>query len=158
MNASLILQGVLIAAGAIWLRLAFPAERRYSASRWLLVASGFGVALVGLAPEDVAPTVHYAAAAEHFLTSNAALILLGAVFLTAKKSVRWVGILTLACGGMGLTATLLLAMHASLGLGLGAVERIAIYPFTLWLIGAGLVETLTLRKGNPRTETRRDFD
>jgi hypothetical protein len=63
--------------------------------------------------------------------------LLGAALLVQSRAPRWVGLYTLASGVLGLTATVLFAENIFLGLGLGGMERVAIYPFTLWLTLAG---------------------
>jgi hypothetical membrane protein len=71
MNTSFVLQGVLIFTGAfvVWPLLARGALSQLALG--LVAASGLGVALVGLAPEDSAPAWHYLGAAENLLFCNA---------------------------------------------------------------------------------------
>jgi hypothetical membrane protein len=137
MNGSFLLQGVLIAGGAVLVRSLFPARWVYWLVLFLWVAAGIGVLFVGLFPENVDIQVHGLAALVHFLCGNLAMILLG---LTSIR--RWRGRITLAAGVTGLVGLLTvgylnshpgsaLAVHA------GLVERFAAYPLPLWLTWTG---------------------
>ena len=137
MNASFLVQGVLIFAGAVVVWPLFPRGLARLALG-LIAASGLGVAVVGLAPEDAAPGWHYLGAAENLLLSNTGAALLGAALLREKRAPRAVGLLSLGFGLIGLAGLAGLAVRVDFGLGAGVIERIAAYPFPLWLAGMGV--------------------
>jgi hypothetical membrane protein len=136
MNASFVLQGVLIFAGAFVVWPLFPRGALSRLALGLVAASGLGVAIVGLAPEDSAPGWHYLGAAENLLFCNAGATLLGVALLREGTS-RAVGLLSLAFGLIGLAGLGGLAAGHDFGLGVGGVERVAAYPFPLWIAGMG---------------------
>jgi hypothetical membrane protein len=137
MNASFVLQGVLIFVGAVvlWPLLARGALSQLALG--LVAASGFGVALVGLAPEDFAPGWHYPGAAENLLFCNAGAALLGVALLREGSAPRVVGFFSLGFGLLGLAGLTGLATGHDFGLGLGGVERLAAHPFPVWIAGMG---------------------
>jgi hypothetical membrane protein len=137
MNASFVLQGVLIFAGAVVVWPLFPRGTLSGLALGLVAASGFGVAIVGLAPEDSAPGWHYFGAAENLLFCNVGAALLGVALLREGRASRAVGLLSLAFGLIGLAGLGGLAVGHDFGLGLGGVERVAAYPFPLWIAGMG---------------------
>jgi hypothetical membrane protein len=137
MNASLVLQGVLIAGGAVLVRAFFPARWWYWLVLLLLVVSGVAMVVVGLYPEDVDIQTHGLAALYHLQAGNAALVLLGLIRIRRSK-----GQITLAAGAVGLAALQLLTYinaHPTTALALraGLIERIAVYPLPLWLTWTG---------------------
>ena len=135
MNASFVAQGFLI-LGGVWLnRAALPANAAARLGLGLLAISSLGIITVGLAPEDTAPDWHYLGAAEHFVTCNLGTALVG---LGLMARARPMAIASVAAGGLGLTGLACLGAHLDFGLGVGIVERITAYPFTLWLAGMGL--------------------
>jgi hypothetical membrane protein len=130
MNASFVIQGVLIAAG---LALAWPAlgkSRLATFGKICLAVCAAGVALVGLAPENAAAGWHYFGATANLLGCNLAALALG---LTGAPALHAGAV----AGVVGLAACLALALRADGGLGVGVVERLAAYPFLAWLAGAG---------------------
>jgi hypothetical membrane protein len=141
MNASFVLQGVLIVTGAAVVWPFFPRGALSRLALGLVAASGLGVALVGLAPEDSAPGWHYLGAAENLLFCNAGAALLGVALLREGSAPRAVGLLSLGFGLIGLAGLAGLAVGYDFGLGAGGVERVAAYPFPLWIagMGAGLI-------------------
>jgi hypothetical membrane protein len=136
MNASFVLQGLLIFMGAVvvWPLFSPPLARL---ALGLIAASGLGVFVVGLAPEDSTPGWHYFGAAENLLLCNAGAALLGAALLREGMAPRAVGLLSLAFGLIDLGGLWGLAAGHDFGLGLGGVERVAAYPFPLWIAGMG---------------------
>ncbi len=141
MNVSFVVQGVLIAVGAVLVRGFFPV--RYWAFLLLFVVSGAGILVVGLYPEDVDIKVHGLAALYFLLAGNLAMILLGLL-----RVLRSNGQVTLAAGVIGLGALrLLIYINANSGTPgnpgtllafyAGLVERFAIYPLQLWLTWTG---------------------
>ena len=135
MNASFVLQAGLILAGLA------GGLARGRAAKAALALCALGAALVGLAPEDVAPGWHYTGAALNLLGCN-----LGMMFTGRRAG--------LAAGGVGLAACAALGAHAYAALGVGTVERLAAYPFVLWLAFEG---TAALRgDGGPTASRARD--
>jgi hypothetical membrane protein len=142
MNASFILQGLLISVGALLVRGFFPAKPAYRVALVLFAIAGVGVLMVGLAPEDVNPSLHIKGAIAHFLGGNLAMIVLALAGIrqvtesTAQRSKNW---LTIAAGSIGLLATLALAFREapSWRLETGIVERMAAYPLPPWLTWKG---------------------
>jgi hypothetical membrane protein len=137
MNASFVLQGVLIFSGAFVVWPLFPRGTLARFALGLVAASALGVAIVGLAPEDFMPGLHYLGAAENLLFCNAGAALFGLALLREGTAPRAVGLLSLAFGLIGLTGLGGLAAGRDFGLGLGGVERVAAYPFPLWIAGMG---------------------
>jgi hypothetical membrane protein len=103
----------------------------------LFVAAGAGVILVGLYPENENTTRHLLGAAVNFVAGNTALMLFGFA-LPKSPPRRWLRWLSVAAGGAGLLATVLIALHRDLGLGPGSIERVAAYTTASWQIVAGL--------------------
>jgi hypothetical membrane protein len=136
MNASFVLQGVLIVTGTAVVWALFPRGALSWLALGLVAASGLGVALVGLAPEDSAPGWHYLGAAENLLFCNVGAALFG-VALLHEGQARAAGRLSLAFGLIGLAGLAGLAVGHDFGLGAGGVERVAAYPFPLWIAGMG---------------------
>jgi hypothetical membrane protein len=137
MNASFVLQGVLIFTGAFVVWPLFPRGALSQLGVGLVAASGLGVALVGLATEDFAPAWHYLGAAENLLFCNAGAALLGVALLRDGSAPRVVGLLSLGFGLVGLTGFTGLAIGHDFGLGPGGVERLAAHPFPVWIAGMG---------------------
>ena len=124
MNGSFVVQGALIALGLALSWRALGGGPRALGGKLSLAVCALGVALVGLAPEDVASGWHYAGAAANLVGSNVGALLIG----------RRGGVLA---GAIGFCACLALGAEAYGGLGVGTVERLASYPFLLWLAGFG---------------------
>jgi hypothetical membrane protein len=144
MNASFLLQGLLIAGGAILARPMFPRGRLWLAGLVLIGAAGLGVFVVGLAPEDAAPRAHYAGAALNLISCNVGMAATGVAMLRWRRAARAMGFVALGAGAAGLAGLALLAARLDLGLGVGLIERLAAYPFPLWVAGMG---ALLLRRG-----------
>lgn len=144
MNASFLLQGVLIVTGALLVWPLFARGRLWALALVLVGASGLGVFVVGLAPEDFAPGPHYLGAAENFLCCNAGMAAMGVAMLRWRRAARLMGLVTLTFGLVGLGGVGFLAGHVYLGLGVGGMERLTAYPFTLWI---GMIGALLWRRG-----------
>ena len=143
MNASFLLQGVLISAGAVLVWPAFPRGWLRALALGLIAASGLGVFVVGLAPEDFAPGWHYLGAGEHFLFCNAGAAQLGLTLLQHGRATRRIALFSLAVGLLGLVALTCLATHAYFGLGVGGMERVSDYPASLWVLMIGIIAVLS---------------
>jgi hypothetical membrane protein len=148
MNASFVLQGLLIVFGAVLVRGFFPTRLVYRIALALLVIAGVGVLQVGMVPEDVNLRLHLLGAVANFLGGNFALTLLGLVMIRQsvceRPAMRWKSWFTFALGSIGLLATLSLAFRdtpswAALGWNAGTVERVAAYPLPVWLTWTGFL-------------------
>jgi hypothetical membrane protein len=138
MNASFIIVGITMAAGAILTRSAFTAGWRRSLAVALFVAAGLGVLMVGVYPENENITIHSIGAGMNFIGGNMALVLFGlsVPWTSSRSQFSWFSITT---GIVGLTSTGLFVTRHDLGLGLGGIERLSAYTTTTWQIVAGLV-------------------
>jgi hypothetical membrane protein len=144
MNASFLLQGLLIVFGALLIRRSFPTRGLWAAAMFLIGAAGVGVFVVGLAPEDVAPKLHFLGAVANFVCCNAGMAAMGIAMLRWRKPALALGLITLAAGTIGLIGFAFLAAGIYPGLGVGGMERLIVYPFPLWLASMGV---LLLRRG-----------
>jgi hypothetical membrane protein len=137
MNASFVAQGLLLLIGTV---LSWPAGPRSRLGRLgliLVAASGLGVFVVGLAPEDSAPAWHYAGAAENFIACNLGALVVGAALVLERPTSLRIAILSMATGIIGLAGVVLISAGVDFGFGRGAIERLAAYPFPLWIATMG---------------------
>jgi hypothetical membrane protein len=134
MNATFVVSGLLTLAGAIGTWRAWPRRRLTTAGLVLLVLAGAGQMLVGFRPENVDIALHGIGALFGIGGANVGVVLLGGAMWRTR---RWVAVLSLAVGAVGLVSFLLLGSAPSLGLGIGLVERLAGYPVVVWMIAIG---------------------
>jgi hypothetical membrane protein len=134
MNASFVVQGLLIAAGALLLGpgLAGTGGR---VARVLLAAAGAGVLLVGLFPSDGNATVHQVAAAVHLLGGGLGLI---ALAYGVRPRSEALGTTLALLGLVGVIGTVFFASVVFLGLGEGGMERVGAYVIPVGLAVAGV--------------------
>ena len=149
MNASFVLQGVLIFFGALGVRRVFHRTALVRIAFMLFELSAIGVLVVGLDPEDVSADLHVLAATLHFVCGSVAMLLLGLSLL--RKTDQLAGLVTTGAGMFALLATLLLGFDqtsawSGLGWPVGLVERLAAYPLPVWLTGCGLVLLLRAQR------------
>jgi hypothetical membrane protein len=137
MNASFVIVGITMAAGALLTRRAFLDRWQATLAAALFVVAGAGVILVGLNPENENAGIHLVGAGVNFVAGNTALILFG---LGLPKSPRrpWLRWFTIAAGVAGLIATMMIVLQRDLGLGPGGIERVAAYTTSSWQVVAGL--------------------
>jgi hypothetical membrane protein len=134
MNASFIVQGLLIAAGALLLGpgLAGTGGRL---ARVLFVITGLGVLLVGVFPSDGNVTVHEIAAGAHLLGGGIGLI---ALAYGVRPRSEALGTALAVLGLVGVVATVFFAAAVFLVLGEGGMERVAAYVIPIGLTVAGI--------------------
>jgi hypothetical membrane protein len=137
MNASFVLQGLIMAAGMMLVRTAFPAGMARLAGSFLLVAAGLGNVAVGLFPEDVNIRGHELGAAVFFVFGNAAMIALG-VALGRSRRRPALAFYSLVSGVVGESSTWLFIAGHDGGLGVGGMERVAAYALPVWLMVIGI--------------------
>ncbi|MGH7919239.1 MAG: DUF998 domain-containing protein [Candidatus Dormibacteraceae bacterium] len=133
MNASFVCSGALCVAAAVLLPAALAIGRWAGPAGVLLGLSGLGTAVVGLVPENVHLHPHTLAAMLAFYAGNAALCVLGLGMRRRRPATGWV---TVALGVVGLLASLAFFGGHRLGVGVGAVERVAAWPLFVWLVVA----------------------
>ncbi|WHT21816.1 DUF998 domain-containing protein [Crossiella sp. CA-258035] len=141
MNTTLVLAGLCLIGGTLLLRGLWPHGWTGSASFALMLATGALEALTGLVPENINRTGH-ALAALNLPVGGIAIFL---VSLAVVDRSRWIGVFGCLVGGLAVTASMLFtagqysAQVLHFGLGPGGMERLAGYPFQLWLLVIGLI-------------------
>lgn len=132
MNISFVALGTLLVVGAA---LTGPMWRRGATAivaRILLAGAGLGFVLVGLAPADVHENQHVLGALLIMGTGNIGLVLAG-IGLSNDAPVP----LRRATSLLGITAITALGLclsHHYLGLGMGGMERLAVFPLLMWAL------------------------
>lgn len=137
MNASLGVQGLLIAGGALLIREAFPPGRARALGIALVAINGAGAALVGFVPEDTNRALHDIGALAIFLSGNLGMLALGTAILSATR-LRALGASAFALGAIGIAGSILFVTRPVAGM-LGVFEHLAVDMLPLWLLSAGLV-------------------
>jgi hypothetical membrane protein len=137
MNGSFIVLGITVILGSVLTARHFAKGRVAAAGFTAMAASGLGIVMVGLFPENSVPVLHGLGTAIPFILGNAALAAL-ALSLEMPVPLRAYSLLS------GIIALLGLAAYATshyLGLGEGGIERVVAYPQTacLAVIGCYLV-------------------
>ena len=134
MNGSFVVQGLLIAAGALLLGpgLAGTGGR---VAQVLLVAAGIGVLLVGVLPSDGNAGAHAVAAGVHLLGGGLGLI---ALAYGVRPRSEALGTTLAVLGLLGVIATVFFAGVVFLFLGEGGMERVAAYVIPVGLTLAGV--------------------
>jgi hypothetical membrane protein len=149
MNASFVLLGITILAGAVLTRRAFPPGWAREVGLALVAISGPAVVLVGLYPEDLNLPYHKLGAGVQFILGNLGMAVLGAGMLRRRTKL---GVFSIVAGVVGLSATALFVAEVFLGIGIGGMERVAAYPLSVWQIVAG-VALLTDRRAADYADT-----
>lgn len=131
-NTAFILTSMLIVIGALTLRDLIPASRYRSAALVSLTVTSASGALTGLVPVDVDPDLHFLVATPTFAARNAAMVFV-ALALVGRWRIfsLWTG-LCCSVGCVGVAAILVP------GTSFGITERISLYPFTVWVVSAGI--------------------
>jgi hypothetical membrane protein len=160
MNGSFVLQGLLIAAGALLLGpgLAGTGGR---VAQVLLVAAGIGVLLVGVFPSDGNAGAHAVAAGVHLFGGGLGLI---ALAYGVRPRSEALGTTLAVLGLLGVIGTVFFGSVVFLFLGEGGMERVAAYvvPVGLALTGVALWRQqdtwweLTNADGSPSRRQRRE--
>lgn len=150
MNGSFLLEGVLIAVGALRLWGKLARGRVGRVGMLLLVVCGLGLAGVSLVPEDVDVPVHARSAVAYFLGGGLGVLLVGmSMVLAGRRRVGWgsavlgvvVVVATVAVGQMSKAP-----VHGAVG----AMERVAVYGLTGWFVAMGV---WVLRRGRTVDES-----
>ena len=136
MNASIILNGILIPLGVLWTRSWWPKRRAMTIALAMIALTGPGHFLVGFFPSDTGPLGHLIGAGSILALGNPGMVVGG---LAAWRERRGNAVASLLLGLTGITGTLLFLYLVDLGIGLGGMERVAFYPLTLWCGFQGIV-------------------
>jgi hypothetical membrane protein len=129
MNASIVLNGILIPLGVLLTRSWWPGSRAMTIALAMIALTGPGHFLVGLFPSDTGPLGHLIGAGSILALGNPGMVVAG---FGAWKERRGSAIASLVLGITGIAGTLLFLNLVDLGFGLGGMERVAFYPLTLW--------------------------
>ncbi|MBI0583088.1 MAG: DUF998 domain-containing protein [Methanomassiliicoccus sp.] len=126
-NSSIILFGALILAGT-WL---MHREWGLRLITLLFILAGIGAMGVGIFNEGIVP-FHAIFALTAFLFGNLAVVVVG-------RNLRApISYLSFTLGGIGLLCLVLgIGFRIDLGLGMGGMERMLVYPILLWMLGFG---------------------
>jgi hypothetical membrane protein len=97
----------------------------------LLLFAAIGYGLVGAFPADVDENQHFLGALLVLVVGNVGLLV--AAFAARGRARAW----TLVAAGVAIGAALLFFDQHSMGIGLGAMERLAVFPLPIWACCAG---------------------
>ncbi|MFF4646183.1 DUF998 domain-containing protein [Streptomyces sp. NPDC001389] len=137
MNGSFVALGVLVVVGAVltggglWRR--GPAA---AVGRLGLAAAGAGFVLAGLAPADVNENRHVLGALLVMAVGNIGLALAG--FGLAERTPPALRRGTTLLGCAAIVAFGLFLSHRHLGLGMGGMERLAVFPLLIWALAVAV--------------------
>jgi hypothetical membrane protein len=136
MNASFVLQGVLIAAGVLLLRPVLAGAAGRLAALLLLVAAA-GVLVVGVVPLDADRTVHAVGAVAYLVGSSLGVLALAHVL---RRRSELLGSVLAALGVLATATSVFFLAGITRFLGEGGTERAAAYvlPIALALAGVAL--------------------
>jgi hypothetical membrane protein len=152
MNVSFVTGGVLILAGVLLTTTAWPRTVLSWFVRLLLLATGGGWLVAGLAPADVNENLHVVGGAFVIFTCGNLAMLLGGLLRPPAPiaRTRWYAA---AFGAAGLIAMVLFFGGHDLGLGPGGMERVTAYGVPVWTLitGITLLRTVTSDRQQPGT-------
>lgn len=138
MNGSFVLEGVLIAAGVVGMRKLLPKGRAMSAALvFFFFITGIGFVMAGLAPNDVNLSAHYTGAVLGLFGASIGMLVAGAAMLAQNSAPTGLALYTLASGITASAGTILISSGVTAGIGVGGIERVAFYPYPLWLMLTG---------------------
>jgi hypothetical membrane protein len=125
-NSSVFLLGLLVVAGAYFIRKAFKSNFLFIT----LILTGIGAMMVGLFPET--------AGVMHTIASLIAFLFGGLVAIVSYKVEKPpFSYLSVVLGALSLVALGLFASGNYLSLGVGGMERMIAHPVLLWGVGFG---------------------
>jgi len=134
MNASFIALGITMIAGSVLIYHEFRRSRGTVVGFGSMAIAGVGSLLVGLFPENANIVLHTTGASLVFIIGNISLVVLG---LTLEMPLP-LKMFTILSGAIALAALLLAETHAQLVIGPGGIERLVVFPQSIWLIVFGI--------------------
>jgi hypothetical membrane protein len=140
MNVEFFALGFVMAAGSLLIFQEFTerdADERLAARLgfWGLAVGGVGAALVGRFPENTVHAMHILGAGLAIGVGTAGIFVLGLALSLPQGRYLHLGMRVVP--PIAVTALILFACHFYLGIGAGAMERLAAYPETVWMIVFG---------------------
>ncbi|WBC08099.1 DUF998 domain-containing protein [Micromonospora sp. WMMA1947] len=146
MNAVFVGTGLLLALGALLAHRALRPGPAAAVAVASTVAAGSGYVLAGLYPADVDENRHVLGALLVFALGNAAL--LAAALAGRSPLLRQLRTVSAVLGLLGLAGTVLFLARVDTGIGVGGMERVAVFPLFAWVTTAGL-RLLPFRRARP---------
>ncbi|MFD6717335.1 hypothetical protein AMK25_12680 [Micromonospora sp. TSRI0369] len=146
MNAVFVGAGLLLALGALLAHRALRPGRAAAVAVASTVAAGSGYVLAGLYPADVDENLHVLGALLVFVFGNTAM--LAAAFAGRSPLLRGLRTVSAVLGLLGLAGTVLFLSRVDAGIGVGGMERVAVFPLFAWVTAAGL-RLLWSRRSRP---------
>lgn len=138
-NSGLALFGALTVVGAVLARPFWGRSRWAGLGLWMIAAGGLGATAAGIWPVSANPALHASGFALHLLLAKLGLLLLGLGmpprYRRLRRTAIAVALVSLAAGVLHLAGAP------------GLLERIALWPATLWAAGAGFAVLGALRSG-----------
>ncbi|MFC9552695.1 DUF998 domain-containing protein [Rhodococcus sp. NPDC056960] len=136
-NSAFVLTGVLILVGAVCLREFLPPGRLRLVVLALFAMAAVSAALTGFIPINVDAHLHQIVATPTFVARNAAMIVVAiGLYPRWRAFAVWTGL----CGLLGVVGMVALLLP---GTPFGITERLALYPFTVWVATAGVAALRT---------------
>ncbi|BAH49588.1 DUF998 domain-containing protein [Rhodococcus opacus] len=136
-NSAFVLTGVLILVGAVCLREFLPPGRLRLVALALFAVAAVSAALTGVIPINVDAHLHQIVATPTFFARNAAMVVVAiGLYPRWRGFALWTGLCSVV-GVLGMAAILLP------GAPFGITERLALYPFTVWVVTAGIAALRT---------------
>jgi hypothetical membrane protein len=149
LNGGLVVLGGQVLLGTALLQPLLPVSRFTRPAVGLLLASGVALPFVAGFPEDTGAPWHAVAATIHLATAGLGMVAAG-LALRAGGHKRSAAV-SLVLGGASVLGTALTGAGTGLGVGRGAVERLAAWPFTAWTTLAGAAAlSVACRAWQPR--------
>ena len=136
MNIAFVLTALLLLAGLLLTWRTLGAGRALRAGRGMMLLWPVGLALAGLFPADTHENLHFLAAMLIFGPANAGLVVAG--FAHRDTPMGRLRPITLAAGLLAVAGSVLFLAQQGLGIGLGAMERVAALPFLAWTLVIGV--------------------
>ncbi|MGC9665486.1 DUF998 domain-containing protein [Planosporangium sp. 12N6] len=136
MNAAILLTAVLLAAGTVLTWRAAGRGPAVRAAQCLLLLAAGGYALAGAFPADVHENLHVLGALLIMGLGNVGLLVAGCA--PGRTALGRLRPFTLAAALTAAGGTALFFTQRGLGIGVGGMERVAVFPLPLWACCAGL--------------------
>jgi hypothetical membrane protein len=129
MNVAFLATAALLVAGLVLTR---PVRAVGPVAWWLMALGATGLAMAGWWPADVDENKHVYGAFLVFVCGNAGLVAAGFGLRGRARAITW------ALGVTGVVATVLFAGQVGPVVGVGGMERVALFPLMAWACGAGV--------------------
>lgn len=144
MNTSIVIQGAGLIVGTLLVTRAWRPEHRLRVWHVLIAVAGMSWVLVGFVPEDTNLVLHSIFAFPVLLAGNAALLAAGLSASTRHQPALRRAATVL--GSLGLLGIILIIIAKSAADGVGAAERLAVFPLQIWVMAWGFILLTTGRR------------